>query len=210
MFQEVQREIKDKCFFFFFHFKFRPSIIYECVWGCFNLILNFWTMSWTSKTHLYVRRVRKSENILNVHRCHRSSIRIHLYHQCTCVYVLLGVYKTNKKSVLMLKYYFGAFFWLSFLFLLAVRPRSAPGGDFRPLQYSKVNILFTRMMKLDRTGIVNKTSWTSQTGGLSLKHLSPKFAHCHIQKIDLILWFFSFNSILIKSSFFLLSLCRLV
>lgn len=68
--------------------------------------------------------------------------------------VLLCVSKTGekkKKRVLMSKYWLQAEF-----FCQPSGPGQARVGISGQLQYSKVNILFTEVMKLDRTGIVNK------------------------------------------------------
>lgn len=59
--------------------------------------------------------------------------------------------KKKKKRVLMSKYWLQAEF-----FCQPSGPGQARVGISGQLQYSKVNILFTEVMKLDRTGIVNK------------------------------------------------------
>lgn len=163
-------------------------------------------MSQTLKTHSCVRELerncecmcvimhmwekRKKKNNLNIwyYRARAPHWQQQntpgLWRVCICCFVCI-------RFNLLVSYWLQADFFNLF-FLLAVRPRLGSCWNFRPEQHSKVNILFTEMMKQNCTGM----GWTWQT-----VRLSTKLNHSlttSTTKIDIILLFVNFSSLSLK------------
>ena len=138
--------------------KFRPSIIYERP-RLFQFNLELWD-NVTDLKGIFIRWGDEMDKWMWIcvevgeGRMEKKRGGVWLcYKDITVWTVLLCVPKTGKKKkrVLMSKYWLQAEF-----FCQPSGPGQARVGISGQLQYSKVNILFTEVMKLDRTGIVNK------------------------------------------------------